>query len=382
MEHDVAIVGTGADPEETGPDGFAMAYRHGAGYDRLDDCELVACADVVRENAEAFADHHGIPDRHVYEDHEQLVAGADPDVVSVCVPPSAHAEIVLDVATAGDVGAIHCEKPMATTWGECTRMVETCEEEGVQLTIDHQRRLARPVREARAKLEAGAIGDLERLEWAEANLFDAGAHCFDLCDYFVDGAAAEWALAGVDCAEDNRWFGTLNDTRSIAQWEYENGVSGLASTADGDREPIVDAYLRLVGTDGVIEIQPDEGPPLRIRTDGGWTPIDTDGETVYGPGPSKIRAAVGLVAERVPGVPNDVARQPTHYDRAIEHVVACLEDGTEPLFSGRRAARGTELIFACYESTRRQGAVDLPLEIEDNPLTAMYEDERLRATPE
>jgi hypothetical protein len=37
------------------------------------------------------------------------------------------------------------------------------------------------------------------------------------------------------------------------------------------------------------------------------------------------------------------------------------------------AVESTELIFAAYESVRRQGRVDLPLEVEDNPLESMVE---------
>jgi phytoene/squalene synthetase len=35
------------------------------------------------------------------------------------------------------------------------------------------------------------------------------------------------------------------------------------------------------------------------------------------------------------------------------------------------ALQATELIFATYESSRRRGRVDLPLEIDDSPLIAM-----------
>jgi hypothetical protein len=35
--------------------------------------------------------------------------------------------------------------------------------------------------------------------------------------------------------------------------------------------------------------------------------------------------------------------------------------------------QATELIFASWESARRRGRVDLPLEIEDNPLEDMVE---------
>ena len=368
MTYRVAIIGTGPDPETQNRDGYAMAYRHAGGYQRLDSCSLVACADIVPENAQAFADHHDLT--AVYEDHESMLEEVEPDVVSVCVPPAVHADLVVDSATTPSVDAVHCEKPMATTWGECKRMVDTCEAEAVQLTIDHQRRLSEPVRRAKQLLEDGEIGGLKRLEWSEVNLFDAGSHVFDLCDHFVDGARPEWVLAGIDCSHENRWFGALNETRAIARWRYADGTIGFASTAE-DGDTVVDAYLRIVGEDGVIEIQPADGPALRIRTDGNWKQIDTD-ENVYGPTPGIVHRALDKAAGLLPGVPSPT-RPPTHYEQAIEHLISCLEAGTEPLFSGRRVARGTELIFASWESARQRGRVHLPLEIEGNPLEEMYD---------
>lgn len=368
MTYRVAIIGTGSDPEERNREGYAMAYRHASGYERLDSCSLVACADIVRENAEAFADYHDL--EGVYEDHETMLASSEPDIVSVCVPPSVHAELVVDCARAPSVGAIHCEKPMATTWGDCRRMVEVCEAEDVQLSIDHQRRFAEPTRRAKELLEEGEIGELKRLEWSEVNLFDAGSHLFDLCDFFVDGTRAEWSLAGIDCSRENRWFGALNETRAIAQWRYADGTLGFASTTE-EGETLVDAYLRLVGTEGVIEIQPDDGPSLRFRTDGDWNRVETD-ESIYGPKTSLFRALLTKVSGTVPGVPEVEDSRPTHYDQAIEHVVECLSTGSEPIISGRRALSGTELVFACWESSRQRGRVHLPLNIEDNPLEAMF----------
>ncbi|MFD1686158.1 Gfo/Idh/MocA family oxidoreductase [Halobellus litoreus] len=372
MTHRVAIIGTGPDPETRDRDGYAMAYRHAAGYQRLDSCSLVACADIVPENARAFADHHDLTE--VYEDHETMLEAVEPDIVSVCVPPAVHADLVVDSAETASVDAVHCEKPMATTWGDCQRMVSTCDAEDVQLTIDHQRRLAEPVQRAKKLLKDGEIGELERLEWSEVNLFDAGSHLFDLCDYFVDGARAEWVLAGIDCSHENRWFGALNETRAIARWRYADGTIGFASTAE-DGDTVVDAYLRIVGEDGVIEIHPDDGPPLRIRTDGGWNEIDTD-ESVYGPKPGIVHLGLEKVTERIPFVPSP-SRPPNHYEQAIEHLVSSLDAGREPVFSGRRAVRGTELIFASWESARQRGRVHLPLSVEGNPLEEMYESGQL-----
>jgi len=369
MVYEVAIIGTGADPQQRDRDGYAMAYRHAPGYQRLADCELVACADIVPENAEAFAENFDLD--AVYTDHETLLAEQSLDIVSVCVPPTVHAEVVTDCAEMGDLAAVHCEKPMATTWGDCTAMVAACDANDVQITIDHQRRFAKPVTEAKRLLDDGKIGDLRRLEWSEVNLFDAGTHLFDLCTYFTDGETPEWALAGIDPDPDNRWFGARNEVQAVAQWGYADGTQGVASTAEGDRQTVVDAYLRLVGEDGVIEIQPDDGPPLRVRTDGGWQSVGTDGESVYGPGQTTLQIAKNKLASAVPGLSADTDIGPSHYERAIEHLVASLREGTEPRISGRRALQGTELIYACWESARRGERVALPLEIEDNPLEAI-----------
>lgn len=371
MTYRVGIIGTGAEPQRRGRDGFAMAYRHAPGYRRLDACELVACADIVPEHAEAFAEHVDL--EHRFDTHEAMLNDLDLDIVSICVPPAAHAELVIDCANRGELAAIHCEKPMATTLGDCRSMLTACEANDVQLTIGHQRRFAVPVTAAKERLDADAIGEVRRFEWSEANLFDAGSHLFDLCDYLTDGVRPTWALAGVATDADNRWFGALNDVQGIATWGYDDGTLGVASTGEDDRPTVIDPYLRIVGTEGAIEVAPPDGPQLRIETGSGWRQIDTGGETIYRPAQSVARTATTRFLDALPGFDVTLSGPPSHFDRAIEHLVESLSGGVEPIISGRRAIRSTELIFACYESARRRDRVDLPLSIEDNPLEAMVE---------
>jgi predicted dehydrogenase len=384
MAYSAAIIGTGADPDDRDQTGYAMAYRHAPGYERLDDVELVACADIVRENALAFADTFDIPEGRVYEDYATMLTEVDIDIVSVCTPPSTHADIVVGCAESGAVDAIHCEKPMATTWGDCNRMVEACDREGVQLTIDHQRRFGGPFREAKRLLDEGTIGTLDRLECGELNLFDAGVHQFDLCRHMVDGGAAEWVLASIDYREENRWFGTHNETQAVANWRYDNGVTGLAlmGEAAGLGADMVGCYLRLVGEEGAIEIGVPDGPSLRYRVDGqGWTTVDT-GDTINGPDESLARAGVRKLFESIPLLDGDRFRPPTFYERAIAEAVAALDEGRQPAIAGELSLRATELAFASYESVRQRGRVDLPLDIEDHPLEAMVEDGVFQVEPD
>ncbi|WP_233560622.1 Gfo/Idh/MocA family protein [Halobellus sp. Atlit-38R] len=375
MVLNAAVIGTGEDPEQRDRTGYAMAYRHAPGYERRDDVDLVACADIVPENALAFANRFDVPKANVYEDYETMLEELDIDVVSVCTPPSVHADIVVGCAESGTPDAVHCEKPMATTWGDCQRMVEACDRNDVQFTINHQRRFGGPFLKAKALLDRSEIGDLERLEWGEANLLDAGVHLFDLCGFYTDGTPVKWVLANVDYREENLWFGTHNENQGLAQWQYEDGVTGLAITgeADGLGADVVGCYLRLVGSDGVIELGVEDGPDLRYRTgDSAWKTVDTS-ETIYGPKTGLARAGVQKLFERVPVVDESRLDKPSFHERSIDEVIESLLEGREPSIRGAVSLRATELAFASWESARRQGRVDLPLDIDDNPLEAMVE---------
>ena len=376
MSYAVAVVGTGPDPTDPDRDGYAMGYRHGHAYAANEQCELVACADIVAENGRAFAREFGLGANDAYEDYETMIAAVEPDIVSVCVPPGIHADIVVDCAESGHVSAIHCEKPLADTWHECKAMVRACDRADVQLTVNHQRRFGKPFRRAKALLADDAVGDLQRVEFAGETLFDAGVHQFDLCRYFTDDADVEWVLAQVDYREKNVWFGTPNTTQAVARWQYADGTVGLALT--GAASPPGACYLRLVAEDGVIELGVDDGPALRYRNKGSWQTVETDGENIHGrDSPGYLGAALRKLRRRLPTVSTEDRRAPLFIERAVADVVAGLETDTEPELSGRGALRTTEPIFASWESTRRRGRVDLPLDVDDNPLVAMIESGRL-----
>lgn len=339
----VGIIGTGSRKKKPGPTGFAMAYRHAEGYRRLPNCEIVACADIVRENAEEFAKAFDVP--RIYLDYREMLEKEELDIVSICTWPHLHAQMVMDCAQAG-VRAIHCEKPMADTWGNSKRMAEECERRGVQLTFNHQRRFGKPFRMARELLKAGEIGELVRLEGACGNLYDYGTHYVDMFGFYNDETPAEWVMGQVDYSVERLVFGMPVETHGVFLWRYKNGVFGLMCT--GDAAEAVGAHNRLIGTDGVIEVGAADGTPLRIKRKGSssWEVIDTEGEGLHGPG---------------------------YIERAIADVVESLLEGREPELSARKALNATEIIFAAYESARRRAKVNLPLDIEDNPLKSMIE---------
>ena len=349
--YDVAFIGTGPEPENpVWGVSAAMAYQHAPGYRDHGACDIVACADLVPENAGAFATEFGIDDDHVYEDYEAMLREVEPDIVSISTPVPTHAPIVLGCLRSGVLSAIHCEKPMATTWGDARLIAQEADRRDVQLTFNHQRRFAPHWREPKRLLDDGEIGELERVEVATAELLDNGTHYVDLANMYNDERLASWVIGQLDYREEHVKYGAHNTNQTTALWEYENGVHGLVITGHGT--DAVGCTVRLLGTDGEIQVNPPGEASYRIRRAG-----DADWEPVTHEGPDSVVAP------------------------AIEHLVDCLIEGSEPEISARRALSVTEIIFAVYESSRRRGRVDMPLDVEDNPLEAMVESGELSPTP-
>lgn len=351
-EYTVAIIGTGPDPADPTVDGFAMGYRHAEAYTADERFTVTACADIVPENAAAFGEEFDIPDANLFEDYSTMLDTTAPDVVSVTVPPAIHEPVVVDCVRHDGVSAVHCEKPIADTWGAAQRMVQSAWRHDVQLTFNRQRRFARPFTAAKELLDDGAIGELDRIEIGWGDFFDTGAHTIDLAGMMNNERPADWVIAQLDYRNEDIRFGAHQENQMVAHWEYDNGVSGLLST--GDMTHLVDAAMVLRGTDGTIRIAPEDGSMLELVTGGSRESISVDGEGIHETG-DEPESRFGSF----------------FHDRSIAHLGDALSEGTEPVTGGRRGLNTAEIIFAGYQSVQQRGRVELPLEEAENALEQM-----------
>jgi len=319
MLYDVAIIGTGPGSdvesdrttyETTDPNPSSRGFQHARRYATLDNCRVVAGVDLVEDHVENFADTFDLGEGRAFTDHEEMLATVAPDIVSVCTPPAGRLDVIIDCVRADvDLRAIHCEKPMETTWKNCRIMAQECDRNDVQLTFSHQQRCSDSARRVKELVEDGAIGTLRRIEMERSPLFEAGIHQIDLCNYVNDDRRPEWVIGQIDYREEFVKKGAHNENQALGLWEYENGVHATAN----------------VGFDGGGRQTVECGPE--------------DGEL-----------------------------------EAIRHVVASLENGTKPEIGARNALTAMEIVFGIRESARRRGRVDLPLTIDDDPLSAMVEE--------
>lgn len=337
----VGIIGCGRPYQTEGATGMGIANWHAQGYEASPDAEIVALCDLDLDAARIFQAAHG--GERLYQDHRDMLAGEALDIVSVCTPPSSHLEIVIAATEAG-VKAIHCEKPMANTYGDSVRMARVCEEKGVQLTFNHQRRLGDAFVKAKELLKAGAIGELTEVAATCPDLFGWGIHYFDMLFFYNDDTPVDWVIGQIDARGGRERGGHFSERQGISYFMFRNGVHGLLVTGHG--AGLGGEYgNRLIGTEGRMEVFPTEDTPLLVKGKG-----QGEWEVLY-------------VQERN-FLPENVVR-------AVLDLTDALKTGREPALSARRALQATEVMFATYESSRRRGRVDLPLDIEDSPLDAM-----------
>ncbi len=161
--------------------GGMIAHNHARSYAEIEDAELAAVCDVDESRLDAFARRHNIHD--TYTDYEKMVAKADIDAVSVCLPVFLHAPATVAALEAGK--HVLCEKPMAMNVEEAQQMVDAGKKAGKKLAVYWRRRFSAT---ARVACDMIARGDLGRV-------------------YFAKTVAYRWrGRPGFDMPAFGKWF--------------------------------------------------------------------------------------------------------------------------------------------------------------------------------
>jgi predicted dehydrogenase len=91
-----------------------------------------------------------------YAGWKELLQDAEINAVYVATPVHLHAEQTIAAAEAGK--HVLCEKPMALTSAQCSRMIAACRAAGVKLEVAYYRRFYPVLRRIREVLASGQIG--------------------------------------------------------------------------------------------------------------------------------------------------------------------------------------------------------------------------------
>ena len=261
---------------------------------------IVAVCDTVAELAQQRGSAWGLAPAQIYDNHHDMLANAQLDLVEILVPHHLHHPVMLDAAAAGV--HISLQKPMALSVTDAKAMVAAADEAGVVFKVFENFIFYPPVMRAKALIDAGEIGDPLTIRiksnsatspdaWpippaAEAwrftpeqcgggpLVFDDGHHKFALGWHFM--GQAEAVHAWIDRTE--REPGFLLDAPAIISWKFPGGRYGSLEVVYSRDMEIWSRYyaqddrVEITGTRGVIEITRGHGklfdrPPVILYRD-------------------------------------------------------------------------------------------------------------------
>ncbi|WP_020524518.1 Gfo/Idh/MocA family protein [Catelliglobosispora koreensis] len=129
-----------------------IATQYAGTLKRLPLLDLIAVADLEPSRAKAFAAVHGTKAVPVSE----LLA--DPSIATVLnlTVPAAHAEVAIEILTAGK--HVYCEKPIATSTADAHRILAVAENAGLRVGCAPDTVLGSGIQTARKAIDDGLIG--------------------------------------------------------------------------------------------------------------------------------------------------------------------------------------------------------------------------------
>lgn len=309
----------------------------------------MALCNRTRSKAEELGREFGVS--AIYENAEEMFAREKLNFVDIITDVGTH-KLFTELAARHKVPVI-CQKPLAPSLGEAREMLEICRRAGVPLFVHENWRWQRPIRELKAALESGAIGEVFRARIDYCNSFpvfenqpflreleqfiltDMGTHILDVSRFLFGEANRLYCqphkvhrdIKGEDAAT------VMMETSSRATVTCN---LSYASRVEQDRFP--EAFVFVEGTRGSVELAPDYW--IRVTSEAG-----TQARRCPPPHYSWADARYALVHSSIV--------------ECNRHLFRALQTGSKAETSADDNLKTLELVFAAYESAARKQAVEL-----------------------
>ncbi|GMA64372.1 Gfo/Idh/MocA family oxidoreductase [Alicyclobacillus fastidiosus] len=338
----------------------AISTRHIEGYLSFpEDCKIAAIADIYLDKAQQHVSDYQL-DAAAVADYKELLADPDLTLVSICTPPSTHAEIAIAFLKAGK--HVLVEKPMAASLEECDAMIAAAQDSGCILSVVAQNRFRTPWMKLKSILDSKMAGEILH---AQIDSYWWRGHSY--YDLWWRGT---WASEGGGC--------TLNHAvHHIDALQWMMGmpveVSALMSNVSHDNAEVEDisiAALRFengsVGqiTSSVVHHGQEQQLVFQCQKAKLSTPwalyASSSRQNGFPERDSSTEEELQSFYDSLPEIPYQ------EHVGQIENVLSAIKDGVPVFIDGHDGRRTLELIVSIYKAASTGQRVTLPL-CKDDP---------------
>jgi predicted dehydrogenase len=339
----------------------------------IPETEIVGLADADPKGLEKA--RHALNSPPGFADYRAMLAETKPEIVAVCPRHvDQHRDMIVAAIEAGAKG-IYVEKPFCRTPAEADEIVAACDKSGVKLAVAHRNRFHPALKEVRAAMDDGTLGQLleirgrgkEDTRGGGLDLWVLGSHLMNLfhwaagkpltcsAEIYVDKRLATPA----DVTQGAEGVGPIVGNRIHARYEMESGIPAYFDSIKSAGVAAANFGIQLIGTKGIIDLRIDVeplahfvpgNPHMPTATPRPWIPITSAG-----------------VGKPEPIV--DLKRDSANHAVAVRDLLAAIQEGRQSLCSAADGRVTVEMICAVFASHVRGGApVPLPLMERGNSL--------------
>lgn len=289
-----------------------------------------------------------------YSDYREMYDTEKPELVSIALPSSLHAEAAIEAIKRG-INVI-IEKPMAMSIEDADEIIRLSKVHNVKVSACHQNRFNVAVQEMRAALEKGRFGTLSHgaitVRWGRDKSYYAQA---DWRGKFATdgGALMNQCIHGIDLliwmcgGELTRVFGATRNQYhpyieaediGTAVFQFANGVVATVEGTVNIPGDSLEQHLTLIGNGGVVKLGGKSANAIDV-----WRFTDDPNDTKDG------------YHEKTANVYGN------GHTSLFSDVASAIKEDRAPYVDAEAGKTALQAVLAVYKSAYEGKAIDLPL---------------------
>lgn len=344
--------------------GGIARFAHFPAYANMDNVEIVAVCDIIKERAEQMKKDFHLDSAKVYGDFEEFIQDENIESVDICTPNYLHAPFA--VASFAHGKHVFCEKPDAVGVDKVNEMKAAAEKAGKTLMVMRNNRFAAASQYTKQYIEDGKMGDIYsgRCGWQRRRgipgkggwfttkeqsgggpLIDLGVHMIDLAIWLM-GNPTPVAVSGSTYCK-------FADATSVS----DSANSNFGDSVEDGTFDVEDLAMGFIKFDNGACLQIEFSWASNVEREHKFVELrGTKAGCFWHDDRVKIFGEEhGTLFDLAPHTPDAASG----HEKNLRHYVDVILNGAKPCFEPQQGVNMIKILSAIYESAQTGKEVSL-----------------------